>query len=152
MNTIGGFKCKCTPQWMGDLCDEGRFSSHMLSVLNESRNLSHVRLKIKPFFERQINNCSGYVFLFSCRHLVVIRLVTHSGGSWGTVWSNVHPKPLWRLGEYRPFNINVHFFGDYRSRNRIKKYSKESNKLNNAFTYLNFRINVMEFYPVSIIE
>jgi len=25
MNTIGGFKCKCPPQYMGDLCDEGIF-------------------------------------------------------------------------------------------------------------------------------
>jgi len=27
MNTIGGFKCKCPPKWMGDLCDQGTFSS-----------------------------------------------------------------------------------------------------------------------------
>jgi len=52
MNTIGGFKCKCPPKWMGDLCDEGRFSSDMLSVLNENRNLPYVCLKTRRFFRK----------------------------------------------------------------------------------------------------
>jgi len=72
-NTIGGFKCKCPTQWMGDLCDEGSF--FLTSFLHQKK------IDIFLMFAWNWNDRSEIrdqkllrlYFLFSCCRLEVLR-------------------------------------------------------------------------------